>query len=345
VPLFTRRFAKPGRSVPHTPVLRRVWVSAALVVGLGCSAGTSKDGFSTAASLGGESTEGGSLGTIGGAIDPNADATFGDGTGEDTGAPNTTGPVNPNEMCNGLDDDDNGAIDDGLGTLQCGMGMCAVSVPACSNGMPGNCVPLPGSEEVCNGLDDDCDGTTDEDTESDCSTACGRGVETCVGGALTCDAPQPQAESCNYEDDNCDGSTDENVAGCRVGVHRAYNGATVDHLYTTDLAEANAGGFGLQTQNYFDVYAASHPGLVAFYRCLKTNGKRFFTQSMACEGPPVLEGVLGYISADNVAGTTALYRLYYPPTGSHFYTTSAAERDAAVANSGYSYESIAGYVF
>jgi len=41
---------------------------------------------------------------------------------------------------------------------------------------------------------------------------------------------------------------------------------------------------------------------------VKSNGKRFFSQSMACEGPSVLEGVLGYISANDVSGATALRR-------------------------------------
>src|SRR5262249_5611002 len=53
----------------------------------------------------------------------------------------------------------------------------------------------------------------------------------------------------------------------------------------------------------------------------------------------------GYIYAAQAAGTTALYRLFNPTSGDHFYTTSAAERDSAVASFGYQNEGIAGYVF
>ena len=44
-------------------------------------------------------------------------------------------------------------------------------------------------------------------------------------------------------------------------------------------------------------------------------------------------------------GTTPLHRLYCANTGDHFYTTSAVERDNAVAMFGYVSEGIACYVF
>ena len=47
-------------------------------------------------------------------------------------------------------------------------------------------------DEVCNGMDDDCDGRMDEDVTRTCSSLCGMGEETCVGGAFgPCDAPEP----------------------------------------------------------------------------------------------------------------------------------------------------------
>ncbi len=51
-----------------------------------------------------------------------------------------------------------------------------------------------------------------------------------------------------------------------------------------------------------------------------------------------------YAGAGDVPGLTPLYRLYYPGTGDHFYTTSAGERDSLIPN-GYHYEGIACYVF
>ena len=43
-------------------------------------------------------------------------------------------------------------------------------------------------------------------------------------------------------------------------------------------------------------------------------------------------------------GTTPLLRAFNPTSGDHFYTTSAAERDNAVAN-GYRNEGVACHVF
>src|SRR6266511_2008442 len=44
-------------------------------------------------------------------------------------------------------------------------------------------------------------------------------------------------------------------------------------------------------------------------------------------------------------GTTDLYRCFNQTSGDHFYTTSAAERDNAVATAGYVFETTACYVF
>ena len=44
-------------------------------------------------------------------------------------------------------------------------------------------------------------------------------------------------------------------------------------------------------------------------------------------------------------GTTPLLRAFNPTSGDHFYTTSAAERDNAVANLGYRDEGVACHVF
>ncbi|MEM6991008.1 MAG: hypothetical protein AAF721_10935 [Myxococcota bacterium] len=148
----------------------------------------------------------------------------------------------------------------------------------------------------------------------------------------------------NYEDDNCDVALDEGLAGCRIGVHRSFNGSAGEHFYTTNLAEAMTPGFTLEFQDYYDIYAAEHAGLVGWYRCLKGNGKHFYTTSSTCEGQTV-ESLMGYVSTSEVPESTALYRLYSGSLGNHFYTTSAAERDNAVANLGYVFESVGCYVF
>jgi hypothetical protein len=50
-------------------------------------------------------------------------------------------------------------------------------------------------------------------------------------------------------------------------------------------------------------------------------------------------------AAPVLEGTTPLYRLYSPGTGDHFYTTSAIERDDAIATYGYQDEGTACHVF
>lgn len=325
---------------------------ACAVLACACSVGSGKNGLGTAATIGGFDSEDESAGTLG-AMEGDDGATSAgtlgameggdesDGDGSDDG--NDDAPTNPNEMCNGIDDDANGMIDDGLGVLHCGMGVCENEAPACDAGVPGNCVPLPGSAEVCNSIDDDCDGSVDEDLTSSCSTACGSGTETCVGGVPECDAPQPATESCNYIDDDCNGSLDDGLPGCRIGVHRSYNGVSNEHFYTTSLPEAQSGNFQLEAQDYYFVYAAAQTGLVGFYRCLKTNGKHFYTQSSTCEGQTV-EGALGWVEDTDTPETVPLFRLYSGSAGNHFYTTSTAERDSAIAG-GYIDEGTAAYVF
>jgi hypothetical protein len=194
----------------------------------------------------------------------------------------------------------------------------------------------------------DCDGDAINGCETPDDCAAGAACTTSCGstGSTACAdrcAPscEPPAESCNAADDDCDGDCDEGaLAGCRVGVHRSYGDGS--HFYTTDLSEANTAPYSLEYADFFYLYASATTGTRAFYRCLKTNGRRFYTTSSACEGGGTSEGVLGYIADSEVCGSRPLFRLYRD--GSHFYTTSAGERDNAVSN-GWLYESIAGHVW
>ena len=53
--------------------------------------------------------------------------------------------------------------------------------------------------------------------------------------------------------------------------------------------------------------------------------------------------MLGFIATRATCGAVPLYRLNNGPN--HFYTTSAAERDDAIASLGYVDEGVAGYVW
>lgn len=57
------------------------------------------------------------------------------------------------------------------------------------------------------------------------------------------------------------------------------------------------------------------------------------------------EGVTGYVFLTQQPRTIPLYRLWNGPASDHFYTTSAEERDSAIARLGYISEGTAGFVY
>ena len=131
------------------------------------------------------------------------------------------------ELCNGLDDDCDGVTDeetstcttyyadvdnDGYGVLGDSKCLCAPQAPY-TTVKPGDCddstgAASPEGAEICDGLDNDCNGATDG-LSRPCSSACGQGTETCVGGtwqgcaggSQACDPSQPccQASGCGFE--------------------------------------------------------------------------------------------------------------------------------------------------
>lgn len=202
---------------------------------------------------------------------------------------------------------------------QCGR-TCVIpnAVAGCSGGM---CVIA-----ACADGTHDADGTVENGCEAD-----GDPPPEC----------SQETEACNAVDDNCNDQCDEGaLAGCRQGVHRAYGNG---HLYTTDLSAAQE--HGLEAQNFFWTYQAPAEGLVEAFLCLKGDGRHFLTTSANCEGAGSVVLSIGYWAAAERCGSTPLYRLYSSGAGNHFYTTSASERDTAVAMYGYTFEAVAGHVF
>jgi hypothetical protein len=263
----------------------------------------------------------------------------GGGSGGATSAPTST--IDP---CKGID-----TSSDPLNCGACGR-TCVLphGTAACA---AGECVL-----DACDLGFADCDGDVENGCEVKDACVDGEACMTSCGslGAIACAdacAPvcTPPAEACNALDDNCDGACDEGaLPGCRVGVHRAFDG-TKGHLFTTDLAEAVS--WGLETANYFYLYVDAAADLRPFFRCAKSGTPNYFySESNDCEmtGAPLL--TVGFIAPSPMAGSpptcgsTALYRLRNPGLNWHFYTTSAPERDSAVAN-GWVDEGVAGYVW
>ena len=101
------------------------------------------------------------------------------------------------------------------------------------------CMSVP---EECNDRDDDCDGRIDNDLTRACTTACGRGMETCSTGAwVDCDAPAVVTETCNGLDDDCDGDIDNGgVCPCE---RATYAGHTYQFCSATRLSWGDADAF------------------------------------------------------------------------------------------------------
>lgn len=142
-----------------------------------------------------------------------------------------------------------------------------------------------------------------------------------------------------------------------VPLLRLYNGAAKDHFYTTSESEANNAAKvhrytleGLQC----NIFTQQYERTVPLYRLYKGAAADHFYTTSADEKDSAIarykysfEGITGYVYPDGASmGTVSLYRLCKGGgDADHFYTTSAAEKDNAVARYKYSFEGIACYVY
>ena len=93
------------------------------------------------------------------------------------------------------------------------------------------------------------------------------------------------------------------------------------------------------------MYGEDTGGLQPLFRCFKGGGRRFLTSSIDCETTGAPELTLGFMSNMQICESTPLYRSYNAANDDHFYTTSLAEHQNAVAMFGYADQGVTGYVW
>lgn len=166
-------------------------------------------------------------------------------SGDDLIATDTGTVIEPEEICDGLDNDGDGEIDEGVLSIYFvdadGDGFGSDAIEACDPPLgtvdiSGDCDDdnaevNPDATESCNGVDDDCDDVIDEgllqsyfvDVDGDGFGNSSEQVEACsapagyTDNADDCDdssaiVSPAQPELCNGTDDDCDGRIDEGVS-------------------------------------------------------------------------------------------------------------------------------------
>jgi Domain of unknown function (DUF5011)/Protein of unknown function (DUF1566)/Repeat of unknown function (DUF5648) len=141
-------------------------------------------------------------------------------------------------------------------------------------------------------------------------------------------------------------------------VFRFFNTRTSTHFYTMSVAErdyvqATFPFFNFEGTSFF-AYPDTDPTLSPVYRFFnKVTGTHFFTinasekDHVIATWPDIFnfEGISWYASPTARAGWIPAYRFFNTKTGTHFYTTSAGERDHVLATwSWFTFEGIAYYV-
>jgi hypothetical protein len=145
--------------------------------------------------------------------------------------------------------------------------------------------------------------------------------------------------------------------GTTIPLFRLLNSKTGDHLYTTSVSERDSAiaSFGYQSEGIAGyVFDSQAPGTTPLFRLLNPKtGDHFYTTSVSERDSAIAsfgyqsEGITCYVFVfgAQAPGTIPLFRLLNPQTGHHFYTTSKAELEKAIASLGYKDEGIACQVF
>jgi hypothetical protein len=126
---------------------------------------------------------------------------------------------------------------------------------------------------------------------------------------------------------------------------RLWNPGSGDHFYTTSATErdsAAAGGYAKEG-TACHVFSASAASRIPMHRLFKKFGARLRLHVKIVQNY-VSEGTACQVFSNAAAGRVPLHRLFNASNGDHFYTTSDAERDNAIAKFGYVSENEACFV-
>ncbi len=128
-----------------------------------------------------------------------------------------------------------------------------------------------------------------------------------------------------------------------VSIYRFYNVRTGTHFYTPSLSEANsvlanyANVFRYEGIAYYTRASKNSQPLYRFYN--RSSGSHFYTASVDERDRVIAvysnvftyEGETYKVTPAAEAGKTPVYRFYNARNGSHFFTASAQEADAVIA--------------
>lgn len=129
----------------------------------------------------------------------------------------------------------------------------------------------------------------------------------------------------------------------RIPVHRRYNAAIPDHLYTRTAGEGTQAGWRTEANDYFYLASGSGSGYRWLYRCYVA-GRHFVSLEQYCEAGVRAEEEMGRVATTQLPGTRPLYRLRHPSTRDRLTTWDTGERDRAVRG-GYRLEGTTGFAW
>ncbi|KAJ7731386.1 hypothetical protein B0H16DRAFT_1583769 [Mycena metata] len=139
-----------------------------------------------------------------------------------------------------------------------------------------------------------------------------------------------------------------------VPLYRGYVAASIDHLYTTSVADLNADTLAASVDVLQGVaalvFATQEESTVRFYRLYSSAASaHFYTTSTterdnAVSNGYVLQSELIYIYPTQICGSIPLFRLFSSAGKDYFYTTSQSEVQDFISD-GYTEQGTAGYVF